>query len=174
MRPGYGSGESEDAADLHAVFSALRRWGTLVVFDVSPWFAGRVDVERMHALWKQVDCLVGTEEELLVWQDAENAEDLAQRVLDRGVERVVVKRGPDGALFAARDGAQGQVDVRRVSAGNSVGAGDCFNGRLLYGLAQGEALYDAVSAAANLATRIVERGRGALGAFDTHGRKGNG
>ncbi|MGB0605415.1 MAG: carbohydrate kinase family protein [Candidatus Latescibacterota bacterium] len=171
---GYGSVESEDAADLHAVFSALRRRGTLVVFDVSPWFAGRVEVEQMHALWKQIDCLVGTEEELLVWQDAENAEDLAQRVLDRGVERVVVKRGADGALFATRDGAQGQVDVRPISAGNSVGAGDCFNGRLLYGLAQGEALYDAVSAAADLATRIVERGRGALGAFDTQRRKDNG
>ena len=128
----------------------------------------------MHALWKQVDCLVGTEEELLVWQDAENAEDLAQRVLDRGVERVVVKRGADGALFAARDGTQGQVDVRPVSAGNSVGAGDCFNGRLLYGLVQAEALGDAVGAAADLATRIVERGRGALGAFDTQRRKENG
>ena len=164
---GYGLVESGDVVDLHAVFSTLRRRGALVVFDVSPWFAGRVDVGQMHALWREVDCLIGTEEELLAWQDADSVEDLAERMLDRGLERVVVKRGAEGAFFAARDGEQGRVAVRCIPAGNSVGAGDCFNGRLLYGLCQGEALGCAARAAAEFATQVVERGRGALGAFNT-------
>ena len=121
----------------------------------------------MHGLWREVDCLIGTEEELLAWQNADSVEDLAERVLDRGLDRVVVKRGAEGAFFATRDGDQGQIAVRCVPAGNSVGAGDCFNGRLLYGLCQGEVLGCAARAAAEFATHVVERGRGALGAFDT-------
>lgn len=163
---GYGAVEAEDAADLHGVFSTLRQRGALVAFDISPWFAGRLAVGQMHDLWRQVDCLIGTEEELLVWQQADNVEDLAQRLLDRGLDRVVVKRGSAGAFFAGRDGEQGHVEVLPVSTGNSVGAGDSFNGRLLFGLCQGEAFGRAVSAAADLATSVVKRGRGALGAVD--------
>ncbi|MFT5087599.1 MAG: sugar/nucleoside kinase (ribokinase family) [Planctomycetota bacterium] len=79
---------------------------------------------------------------------------------------MVVKRGPKGAFYAARDGSQGPVSVEEVSAANSVGAGDSFNGRLVYGLCRQENLSDAVFAAAQLATRVVQNGRGALGAIE--------
>jgi fructokinase len=166
LASGYGGVDAEDLRELAALFSRLRRLGTRVVFDPSPWFAGRVSVADMHALWREVDCLLGTEEELLHWQEADSIEDLTERVLDRGVERVVVKRGPKGAFYAARDGSQGPVSVEEVSAANSVGAGDSFNGRLVYGLCRQESLSDAVFAAAQLATRVVQNGRGALGAIE--------
>lgn len=166
LASGYGAVDAEDLRELADLFVHLRRRGARVVFDPSPWFAGRVSVADMHALWREVDCLVGTEDELLVWQEASGAEDLAERILDRGVEMVAVKRGVEGAYFAARDGSQGYVSVPAVAAANSVGAGDSFNGRLLYGLCRQEGLGKAVRAAAELATRVVENGRGALGAID--------
>jgi len=163
LASGYGSVDDEDLRELSAVFAELRQRGTQVVFDPSPWFAGRVAAEDMYALWREVDCLLGTEEELLFWQEAHSVEDLAERVLDRGLQRVVIKRGAAGAFYAACDGSQGAVEVEEVKAANSVGAGDSFNGRLVYGLCRGEALGEAVHRAAELATRVVERGRGALG-----------
>lgn len=169
LASGYGAVDAEDLRELAKLFALRRRRGTRVVFDTSPWFAGRVSVADMHALWREVDCLVGTEEELLVWQQADNEEDLAERVLDRGVEVVVVKRGGAGAYFAARDGSQGHAVVQAIEAANSVGAGDSFNGRLLYGLCREERLGQAVRAAAELATRVVGKGRGALGAIDFKG-----
>jgi fructokinase len=163
LASGYGSVDGEDLRELFAVFSELRMRGAQVVFDPSPWFPGRVAPEDMHALWREVDCLVGTEDELLFWQDAHGVEDLAERVLYRGLQRVVIKRGAAGAFYAERDGSQGAVEVEEVKAANSVGAGDSFNGRLVYGLCRGEALGEAVYQAAELAKRVVERGRGALG-----------
>lgn len=167
---GYGAVGSADVAELRAVFAALRKRGATVAFDVSPWFVGRAAAGDMLALWREVDCLVGTEDELAVWQEADGVEDLAERVLDRGVECVVVKRGAQGAYYAARDGVQGHARVEAVAGANSVGAGDSFNGRLLYGLCRQESLSVAVQAAADLATRAVGKGRGALGAVDIHRR----
>ncbi len=169
LASGYGAVGAEDLRELAHLFAALRQRGARIVFDPSPWFAGRVASTDMHALWREVDCLVGTEQELMAWQEADNAEDLAERILDRSVETVVVKRGAEGAYFAARDGRQGHVSVRAIDAANSVGAGDSFNGRLLYGLCREERLEEAVRAAAELATRVVENGRGALGAIDLKG-----
>ncbi len=167
---GYGAVDREDGSELHAVFSELRRRGACIAFDVSPWFAGHLAVGDMLTLWREVDYLIGTEEELLAWQPADDVEDLAERILDRGVECVVIKRGPLGALYAARDGLQGYAAVEEVIAGNSVGAGDSFNGRLLYGLCREESVDRAVAAATNLATHVVRQGRGALAAAMTERR----
>lgn len=166
LASGYGAVDAEDLRELNELFTGLRRRGARVAFDPSPWFAGRVQRAAMHALWREVDCLLGTEQELLCWQEAGNVEDLAERILDRGVEVVVIKRGAQGAYFAARDGSQGHASVQAIAAANSVGAGDSFNGRLLYGLCRQESIEIAVCAAAELATRVVEKGRGALGAVD--------
>jgi sugar/nucleoside kinase (ribokinase family) len=45
------------------------------------------------------------------------------------------------------------------------GAGDTFNGRLLYGIMEGESILNSVEEAVALATRVVKAGRGVLGAF---------
>ncbi len=167
---GYGAVGAEDVAELKAVFAALRARGAAIALDVSPWFVGRASASDMLALWREVDYLIGTEDELAAWQEADGVEDLAERVLDRGVECVVVKRGEEGAYYAARDGEQGHARVEALADVNSVGAGDSFNGRLLYGLCRQESLSVAVQAAADLATRAVRLGRGALGAVENNRR----
>ena len=163
---GYGKVDADDLREMREVFATVRDRGGRVMFDPSPWFAGRVSVGDMLEIWKFVDCLVATEEELRDWVEAGDAEDLAGRVLELGPDAVVVKRGPEGAVFAARDGETGKLSTERIDRANSVGAGDTFNGRLLYGFCCGEGLAKAVEEALRMATNAVRHGKGVLGALE--------
>lgn len=165
LASGYGKVEREDLAEMRELFGELRHRGAKVMFDPSPWFAGRVEKEEMLATWREVDCLAGTQEELGFWMDTEDAEELAGQILEAGPELVAVKRGAEGAVFAARTGELGSLAAEKVRAANSVGAGDTFNGRLLFGLCRGEEAETAVAAAVALATQVVRGGRGVLGAL---------
>ncbi|MFC1525200.1 carbohydrate kinase family protein [Candidatus Latescibacterota bacterium] len=164
LASGYGRVDAEDARGLELLFSRSRQRGTRVAFDPSPWFAGRASAELMSRLWGQVDLLLGTEEELTHWCPAASPQALAAALKALGPERVVVKRGRDGAVYAAADGV-GQIGTRAVAAGNTIGAGDTFNACLVGQLARGADTRTAVTAAVDLATGTVARGRGALGAL---------
>ena len=166
LASGYGGVESGDVDGLQELFAGARARGARVVFDPSPWFAGRVSAEQMLGLWGRIDGLVATEEELGQWLPAGSPEALAGAALEAGPQWVVVKRGSLGALFASRGGESGTVAAVPVEGRNSVGAGDTLNGRLVHGLSRGESLADAVAAAVELATNTVRNGRGVLGAFD--------
>jgi fructokinase len=166
LASGFGLVQADDLEALRQVFAELRQRGTKIVFDPSPWFAGRVEVGAMLQVWQQLFCLVATEEELQVWHQAPGAEELARQLLEAGPENVVVKRGPEGAAYAAKGKGSGVLPTDRVESANTVGAGDTFNGRLIYGLCQGESLKEAVGAAVTTATRVARRGRGVLGALD--------
>ncbi|MEW6752904.1 MAG: carbohydrate kinase family protein [Candidatus Latescibacterota bacterium] len=161
---GYAAVDEGDLACLERAFATARRRGARVFFDPGPWFRGRVHAEGMRALWAGVDCLSGTQEELGYWLGGEEGEELARAALACGPSCAVVKRGARGAAYAAAEG-YGCVLAEPLERGNSTGAGDAFNGRLLWGLAWGEALAAAVAAAVELATGVVRRGRGVLGAF---------
>ena len=166
LASGFGLVGSEDLQVLHQVFRSLRQRGTKIVFDPSPWFAGRVSCKAMLDVWQQVFCLVATEEELQVWRQAPGGEELALQLLQEGPEYVVVKRGAEGAAYAARGKGSGLLPTERVASENTVGAGDSFNGRLIYEMCQGNSLEEAVEAAVATATRVVRRGRGVRGALD--------
>lgn len=165
LAAGYGKVDGADLKELGQVFDQLRRQGTRVMFDPGPWFKDRVEARDMLALWSQVDCLVATEEEFQVWHPAPDPWSLAAGLVELGPSQVVVKRGREGAVCAGEAGVA-VLPTAPVEGGNSVGAGDTFNGRLVCGLCRGEGLEEAVQAALHLATRAVERGRGVLGALD--------
>ena len=165
--PGYGAVGPDDGESLLDVFSRFRATGTQVMFDPSPWFANRIASADMHALWGQVSCLVGTEDELMFWMPESSIEKLATRLLECGPESVVIKRGAGGAYYAAAGGQCGHVPVEEVEHSNTIGAGDTFNGRLLFGLSQRESLPAAVVSATTLATRAVRNSRGVLGRSET-------
>jgi len=166
LAAGYGSVDAGDLASLANVFARMRERGTRIAFDLSPWFAGRATLDEMAALWSQVDLLIGTEEELAPWHPGPSAQQLAIELSGLGPEWVAVKRGAQGAVFATREGGSGGVAADVASGVNTIGAGDAFNGRLVCGLCRGEDLATAVGAAVALATRAVQRERGALGAME--------
>jgi sugar/nucleoside kinase (ribokinase family) len=165
LAAGYGLAEARDVDELRVLFQPVAATGAAqILFDPGPWFSGRVDAEAMRGLWRHVDILTGTVEELSAWLPAADAPvALARQALEYGPDLVVVKAGERGAAWATRD-AEGQAPAMPVQ-GHSTGAGDSFNARLLHGLARGESPAEAVAAAVDLATRLVRAGRGILGLF---------
>ncbi len=172
---GYGQATSEDLAELACVFEAFRARGSRVAFDPGPWFARAASREEMLGAWQWVDCLIGTEDELVIGQAGVEPRGLIERLLETGPEQVVMKRGPKGAAFGSRWEGTGILLTEGVVAANTVGAGDTFNASLLHGLISGEDLESAVRTAIRLATEAVKRGRGVMGAlgWDGDSRSGN-
>lgn len=75
--------------------------------------------------------------------DPSTPEDLAARLRDLGVARVVMTLGADGALRLDERGARRMASAR-VASIDPTGAGDTFNGVLAAGLAAGMQLDDAI------------------------------
>jgi 5-dehydro-2-deoxygluconokinase len=59
------------------------------------------------------------------------------RLLETGIEALVLKRGGDGAVVHRRDGTQAAVAPFPVQVLNVLGAGDAFASGLIYGIRQG-------------------------------------
>ena len=163
---GYGAVNTDDIEQMCNVFSDFRASGTRVVFDISPWFEGIVPKSLMLEAFKHVDYLIGTEDEFREWEEGESIPKLARNLLKNGVEYVVIKKGRLGAYAISQFGEEVNAKVAISSKKYTVGAGDCFNGRLLYGICHEEPFVESVKYAANFATRIVDLERGALGAID--------
>ena len=159
---GHSGVQASDVASLKRLFAELRERDVHIVFDPSPWFAGRVGRSEMLELLSMVHCLSATESELGEWFPSPDAGTLAQRVLDGGVECVVVKQGAEGASFAGAGAAPQRVCTTPVAGANTVGAGDTLNAGLLHGLSTGVPFKDAVAFAVQIATEVVRVGRNAF------------
>ena len=69
--------------------------------------------------------------------------ELAHRLLDFGIQQIVVTKGKQGALIVTPDGSE-EVPAVAIKAVDPTGAGDCFNAALAVGLGQGMTLSEAV------------------------------
>lgn len=74
---------------------------------------------------------------------AANSIDLCDELIQLGVQRVILTRGPHGAMIVTRDGYH-NMPAFRVNVVDSTGAGDAFNGTLATYLARGVPLEPAV------------------------------
>ena len=131
-----------------AAAKAMRAAGGLVVFDPAPAPLGGLPADT----FRLADVITPneTETEALVGIKAVTpieAADAAGKLMALGARAAVIKMGARGVFY--RDAAgEGFVPPFAVTAVNTVGAGDCFNGGLAVGLARGEPLGDAVRFAA--------------------------
>ena len=81
----------------------------------------------------------------------------ARAIREAGVRDVVVTLGPDGALIVSE--SEEAVRAFKVTAVDTVAAGDVFNGCLAVALTEGKALRDAVTfASAAAAISVTRRG----------------
>lgn len=91
--------------------------------------------------------------------------DAADRLLQRGVQAVLVTRGRAGCrLYTAVGRPPLEMAGHRVKLVDTIGAGDTFTGTLAAALAVGHSLPSAM-ARANAAAALSVQGRGAIGAM---------
>jgi ribokinase len=117
------------------------------------------------ALLTNVDILIPNEHEAqemtgMSTGNMVDAVETAQALQEKGPGCVIITRGEKGAVWSSADGS-GQAAAFKVTAVDTVAAGDAFCGGLAAGLARGASLAEAMrwgSAAGALATT----GRGAV------------
>ena len=145
-------------------FRIGRRHGCLNILNPAP-------AQPLPAsLFPLVDLLTpnSTEARLLLGlspDDPATPEDLAARLRDLGVSRVVMTLGADGALRVDERGAR-RISSVRINAIDPTGAGDTFNGVLAAGLAKGLPLDDAIHRATR-AGAFATLGFGTIAAIPT-------
>jgi ribokinase len=133
-----------------------RKHGAMTLLNPAP--ARTIDPQ----LLAHVDLLTPNEVETrlllgLPPDDPRPTPELAGRLLELGVEQIIVTRGKEGALIVTPEGHEAVPSVP-IQAVDVTGAGDSFNAALAVGLAEGlalgEAVRQAVYAGAYTATRL--------------------
>lgn len=149
-----------------AVVEMARQHGAKIAFDgnyrARGWTAdsGRTRAVFMEAL-KRVDiALPSFEDEAVLWGDP-SPEATIDRLQAFGIEEIVVKNGPNGAVLASPD-RRDHVPVPEVIVPvDPTAAGDGFNAGYLAARLAGQKPLDAVFAAHRLAAQVI-RHRGAI------------
>jgi len=131
------------------------RTGVPVMLDPAPAAA------LPETVWGQVAWFTPNETEAAFYVgDGTDVAESANRLLDKGLRGVVLKRGGEGAFVAVAGGKADWVKPFKVDAIDTVAAGDCFNGAFAVALLEGK---DPWSAArfANAAAAICVTRKGA-------------
>jgi ribokinase len=151
---------------LETVYAAIRfgkRHGVKTVLNPAP---ARPDLDPLAL--RDATFLMPNETELaiLTGRAVESGDEIAaaaKRVIETGVETVVVTLGERGSLLTTRDGAKHIAPVK-VAAVDSTGAGDAFIGSFARYYAAGAGLEAALEKATLYAAQSVRR-RGAQKSF---------
>lgn len=117
--------------------------------------------------WRQVAWFTPNETEAAHYVgDGPEAEEIAQRLLAKGVRGVALKRGGEGAFVAVEGGRAEWVRPFKVNAIDTVAAGDCFNGAFAVALLEGKDPW-AAARFANAAAAICVTRKGAAASMPT-------
>ena len=120
-----------------------------------------------EAVWSQVAWFTPNETEAAHYVgDGSDAEEIAKRLLAKGLRGVVLKRGSEGAFVAVAGGRSAWVAPFRVNAIDTVAAGDCFNGAFAVALLEGRDPW-AAARFANAAAAICVTRKGAAASMPT-------
>jgi 5-dehydro-2-deoxygluconokinase len=94
----------------------------------------------VRALLRQATLAVGTEEETRAAANLDELDEAVERLLESGVEALIVKRGARGSSVYRSDGSRTDVSAFPVEVLNVLGAGDAFASGFIYGQLQGWSL----------------------------------
>jgi 5-dehydro-2-deoxygluconokinase len=132
-----------------------RKTHTVLDLDYRPMFWSDVDTARREIGWMldHVTVAVGNRTEVEVAVGTSDPDEAARRLLDRGVQLALVKKGAEGVLVATPEGSW-TVAPHPIEVVCGLGAGDAFGGALVHGLLAG---WDPVRIAryANVAGALV-------------------
>ena len=122
---------------------AVKKAGGLISYDpnyrANLWH-GRTDaIPLMKSIFPMADSVKVSDEELeLLFGKGISHEDGAQQILSLGPSLVLITLGAKGVYYATKKGFCGQLSVPKVKVADTTGAGDSFNGGLLYRLTRRE------------------------------------
>jgi 2-dehydro-3-deoxygluconokinase len=140
--------DSSNAFAQHAL-DFMRANGKTVSFDpnLRPtlWPSEQVMVEQINRLAVKANWVLPGLNEGRILTGYSRPEEIAAFYLDQGVDKVIVKLGPDGAYFRTAAGETGVVAAVRVDTViDTVGAGDGFAAGVISALLEGLPLEQAV------------------------------
>jgi 5-dehydro-2-deoxygluconokinase len=145
-----GTGLSHEPART-ATFAAAataRASGIPVVVDIDyradQWASAGAFATEIQPLLGAATIAVGTEEEVAAASGTGDTPDGAARLLDSGIEALVIKRGARGATLFRQGRPAVPVAPFSITVLNVLGAGDAFASGFLYGYLQGWPLERAV------------------------------
>ncbi|WP_410602627.1 5-dehydro-2-deoxygluconokinase [Amycolatopsis sp. lyj-90] len=115
-----------------------RRSHTVLDLDFRPMFWPDTETAREEIGWMldHVTVAVGNRTEAEVAVGTADPDEAAARMLARGVELAMIKKGAEGVLVATAEGSW-TVPPQRVEVVCGLGAGDGFGGALIHGLLSG-------------------------------------
>lgn len=154
------SAEPSRSATLGALRARGRSGPTIHDLDYRPslWpsLDGVADYQRLAL--EHATIAVGNREEVAAAVGQGEPETLARRLLELGLEIVIVKLGPEGVVVASADGVE-RVPAVPVQVVNGLGAGDAFGGAVCHGLLAGwdpvRTVRFAAAAGAHVAARLA-------------------
>ena len=133
----------DDPAIIHAVVSAARAAGQLVVADTKLPNFRFLTLEDIRDSLGLIDYITPNEDEARHFTGKDEPEDMADAFLTRGVRNVIIKLGSKGCLMKNRETAI-RLAALPVRAVDATGAGDNmvagFTAEILRGAEPGEAL----------------------------------
>jgi len=141
----------------------LRQSGGAVTFlDIGPNLGQEFNIEAFAPLFSTIDWLIGNESELAGFTGSD-PESGARRVAGMAKQGVILKRGDKGAAVFFRQ-RRSPLWARpfHILPQNTIGAGDAFNGGLLYGMSRGWEWEDMLRFANAVAAYTVQAPQGTL------------
>lgn len=94
----------------------------------------------IRALLRGATLAVGTEAETKAAANLDELDEAIERLLESGIEALIVKRGARGSSVFRNDGSSHDVPAFPVEVLNELGAGDAFASGFVYGQLQGWSL----------------------------------
>lgn len=130
-------------ATLHAAeLGRSRSVPVLVDLDYRPdqWASAEAYGTNVRALLRDATLAVGTEEETRAAANLDELDEAVERLLESGLDALIVKRGARGSSVYRNDGSCTDVSAFPVEVLNVLGAGDAFASGFIYGQLQGWSL----------------------------------
>lgn len=140
---------AESLALCHFAAAEMRAQGKTISFDpnLRPvlWSSRELMIEQLNKLACAADWVLPGLKEGQILTGQSTAEGIADFYLERGVQAVIIKTGPEGAWFKTAAGDQAAVPAVKVTnVVDTVGAGDGFAVGTLSALLEGKTLLQAV------------------------------
>lgn len=126
-----------------AAIEAVKKAGGLISYDpnyrANLWHGREDAIPLMKSIFPMADSVKVSDEELeLLFGKGISHEDGAQQILSLGPSLILITLGSKGVYYATKKGFCGQLSVPKVKVADTTGAGDSFNGGLLYRLTRRE------------------------------------